>query len=57
MRSTREEMMNIYDDTVGVIDIAEVTWRIDNRISLMENKFNALDTKLNIILSKIDKNL
>lgn len=56
MRSTRDEMMDIYDDTVGVIDVAEVTWRIDHRISLLENKFNSLDTKLNLILSKMDEN-
>ncbi|XP_061196366.1 small conductance calcium-activated potassium channel protein 2-like [Saccostrea echinata] len=56
LRSTRDEMMDIYDDTVGVVDIAEITWRVDHRVGLLESKFKAMDAKLDLILSKIDRN-
>ncbi|XP_062615963.1 small conductance calcium-activated potassium channel protein 2-like [Saccostrea cucullata] len=56
MRSTRDEMMDIYDDTVGVVDIAEITLRVDHRVSLLESKFKAMDSKLDLILSNIDRN-
>ncbi|XP_062600556.1 small conductance calcium-activated potassium channel protein 2-like [Saccostrea cucullata] len=56
MRSTRDEMMDIYDDTVGVVDIAEITLRVDHRVSLLESKVKAMDSKLDLLLSKIERN-
>ena len=55
MRTTREEMMDIHDDTVGVVDVAEVTWRVEQRVNHLESKFNAMDAKLDLILSKMEK--
>lgn len=55
MRSTREEMMDIYDDTVGVVDVAEVTWRVEQRVSVLESKFNSMEEKIDLILSKLER--
>lgn len=55
MRTTREEMMDIYDDTVGVVDVAEVTWRVEQRVSVLESRFNSLEEKIDLILSKVER--
>lgn len=47
--------MDIYDDTVGVVDVAEVTWRVEQRVGVLESRFNSLEEKIDLILSKVER--
>lgn len=47
--------MDIYDDIVGVVDVVEVMWCVEQRVSVFESRFNFLEEKIDLILLKIER--
>lgn len=47
--------MDIYDDIVGVVDVVEVMWCVEQRVSVFESRFNLLDEKIDLILLKFER--
>lgn len=47
--------MDIYDDIVGVVDVVEVMWCVEQRVSVFESRFNLLEEKIDLILLKVER--
>lgn len=47
--------MDIYDDIVGVVDVVEVMWYVEQRVSVFESRFNLLEEKIDLILLKFER--
>lgn len=47
--------MDIYDDIVGVVDVVEVMWCVEQRVSVFESRFNLLEEKIDLILLKFER--
>lgn len=47
--------MDIYDDIVGVVDVVEVMWCVEQRVSVFESRFNFLEEKIDLILLKVER--
>lgn len=48
-------MIDIYDDIVGVVDVVEVMWCVEQRVSVFESRFNLLEEKIDLILLKVER--
>lgn len=47
--------MDIYDDIVGVVDVVEVMWCVEQRVGVFESRFNLLEEKIDLILLKVER--